>query len=179
MPSHGRGSSIAVVCLSVNGRALGRSRCREQYQDLEVERGRTVNIDHKEPSLKYTATGTERQGNPSNIQFSGATDASEYLQKSIFSVIAVLRAAFNGRCMASAVASSAGLINFRDSRIVDMRGEFLLHVRTISIDKTPASMKLLIWKSGRGNSAFHLVKWIQGPAVRRRFPCRSPHGALG
>jgi hypothetical protein len=34
------GSSIAVVCLSVNGRALGRSRWREQYQDLEVERGR-------------------------------------------------------------------------------------------------------------------------------------------
>ena len=34
------GSSIAVVCLSVNGRALGRSRCREQYQDLEIERGR-------------------------------------------------------------------------------------------------------------------------------------------
>jgi len=38
----------------------------------------TVNIDHKEPSLKYTVIGTDGQGKPINIQFAGAIDGNEY-----------------------------------------------------------------------------------------------------
>jgi len=74
-------------------------------EESEKPKNLTVNIDHKEPSLKHAVTGTERQGNPSNIQFLGAIDASEvswkivlHLQKSIFSVIAVLRQLSTG-CM--------------------------------------------------------------------------------
>jgi hypothetical protein len=38
----------------------------------------TVKIEHKEPSLKYTVTGTDGQGKPLNIQFSGAIDGKDY-----------------------------------------------------------------------------------------------------
>ena len=38
----------------------------------------TVTIEHKEPSLKYTVTGTDGEGKPLNIQFSGAIDGKEY-----------------------------------------------------------------------------------------------------
>ena len=35
-------------------------------------------IEHKEPSLKYTVTGTDGEGKPLNIQFAGAIDGKEY-----------------------------------------------------------------------------------------------------
>lgn len=38
----------------------------------------TVTIEHKEPSLKYTVTGTDGEGKPISIQFSGAIDGKEY-----------------------------------------------------------------------------------------------------
>jgi hypothetical protein len=38
----------------------------------------TVTVEHKEPSLKYTVTGTDGEGKPMNIQFSGAIDGKEY-----------------------------------------------------------------------------------------------------
>ena len=37
----------------------------------------TVKIEHKEPSLKYTVTGTDGEGKPLNIQFSGAIDGKD------------------------------------------------------------------------------------------------------
>ena len=38
----------------------------------------TVKIEHKEPSLKYTVTGTDGEGKPLNIEFSGAIDGKDY-----------------------------------------------------------------------------------------------------
>ena len=38
----------------------------------------TVTIEHKERSLKYTVTGTDGEGKPLNIQFTGAIDGKEY-----------------------------------------------------------------------------------------------------
>lgn len=37
-----------------------------------------VKVEHKEPSLKYTVTGTDGEGKPLNIQFSGAIDGKDY-----------------------------------------------------------------------------------------------------
>ena len=68
-----------------------------------------------------------------------------HLTKEYFSVIAVLRQLSTGLHGLRRSLLRLGSSIFRDSRIVldlsmsalDMRGEFLLHVRTISIDKTP------------------------------------------
>ena len=38
----------------------------------------TVEVEHKEPSLKYTVTGTDGEGKSLNIQFSGAIDGKDY-----------------------------------------------------------------------------------------------------
>jgi hypothetical protein len=38
----------------------------------------TLQVEHKEPSLKYTLTGTTADGKPLKIEFSGAIDGKEY-----------------------------------------------------------------------------------------------------
>ena len=38
----------------------------------------TLQVEHKEPSLKYSLTGTQADGKPLKIEFSGAIDGKEY-----------------------------------------------------------------------------------------------------